>query len=358
MKIVRYYPRASKGDGGITNSVRRISEATVRAGAAVTIAVDDDAPPRGNNTFSWLSVPHAGNGIFRRPVGLGEQLRGADLLVLHSAWVYHNIYAATVAQRFGVPYVLEPRGAYDPYILNRRRLLKRAWWWAMEQKMVRNALAIHVFFESELEHLDSLGYKGPAIVAPNGVATPPGASWDGGSGGYVLWIGRFDPEHKGLDLLLHALRRILPAQRPHVLLHGPDWVGGKEKVVALTKELGLEDSVVIGDPVYGDEKWRLMSEAAAFVYPSRWEGFGNSPAEAVSLGVPTLVTPYPLGRWLSARGAAVMAEATPDSLAAGLHAVLSPSAQPISQTGIRLVREHFGWDSIARAWLEQTTALV
>ena len=54
--------------------------------------------------------------------------------------------------------------------------------------------------------------------------------WDGGSGGYVLWLGRFDPEHKGLDLLLQALALLPSRERPTLRIHGPDWRGRKQKV--------------------------------------------------------------------------------------------------------------------------------
>src|SRR5688500_2226011 len=137
MRIIRYYPRAWKGDGGIRNSVCRLSTGLVRAGAAVSVAIDEGAAPEAAELFDWLPVDHAGPQRFRRPVGLESHLRNADLLVLHSAWVYHNIYAANIARRLGVPYLLEPRGAYDPCILRRRAALKKMWWWLFERRLVR-----------------------------------------------------------------------------------------------------------------------------------------------------------------------------------------------------------------------------
>ena len=92
---------------------------------------------------------------------------------------------------------------------------------------------------------------------------------------------------------------------PAVRLHGPDWRGGKERTERMVHDLRLDPWVTVGDPVYGDAKWELMEHAGAFVYPSRWEAFGNSTVEAVAAGVPTLATPYPLGRFLAERGAAL-----------------------------------------------------
>ena len=256
--------------------------------------------------------------------------------------------------------LLEPRGAYDPHIVRRKRLLKAAWWHVWERALVTNAAAIHVFFEPERAHLEALGYHGDVVVAPNGIVPPRDVTWDGGSGGYVLWMGRFDPEHKGLDLLLGALALLPPGERPSLRLHGPDYRlgGGKEAVRRMVEQLALGDAVAIGEPVHGTAKWELLSRATGFVYPSRWEAFGNSVAEAAALGVPTLTTPYPFGQFLAARGGAFVADANPAALAEGLRALRSPAAPATGGRGAGVVRECMPWDIVTRSWLEQTEAVL
>jgi glycosyltransferase involved in cell wall biosynthesis len=257
-----------------------------------------------------------------------------------------------------VPYLLEPRGAYDPHILRRRKIAKRAWWVTWERQLVAGARAIHIFFEEERPHIAALGYRGALVRAPNGIETPKEIRWDGGSGRYVLWLGRFDPEHKGLDLLLRAMQLIPPAERPALRLHGPEFRGGKEKIRTMIGALEVDEWITIGDAVHGRAKWDVLSHASGFVYPSRWEGFGNSVAEAVSLGIPTLVTPYPLGRYLASRGGAIMAEPTPEGLAAGLRTLRTPQAADVAIKGARIMREDMSWDTVARSWLAQTEALL
>lgn len=358
MRIVHYHPRAQVGDGGITNSVRRLSEALVRAGAEAVIAFDGAEAEPSTEGVEWIPVPHTGPAWLRLPTGLAGALGRADLLVLNSAWTAHNVRAGAVASALGVPYVLAPRGAYDPLILRRRRLLKRAWWMTLERRLVQRASAVHVFFESQGAHLRSLGFDGALLVAPNGVAAPGDVRWDGGSSGHVVYVGRYDPEHKGLDLLVEAVASLPAAQRPEVRLHGPDWRGGKRRVADLVAELDVGDRVLVGDAVYGAEKWALLRQAAGFVYPSRWEGFGNSPAEAAALGVPVLVTPYALGRYLAERGAALLAEPTPGSLAEGLTRLRSPEAAAVGVRAAELVEAELTWDAVARSWLDQAKELV
>jgi len=359
VKIVQYYPRAVAGDGGMTGAVQLLSRAMQRAGAEAAIAYDDPgAPAPPVDGVTWLPVRHHGTRTQRLPdtKQLAEALRGADLVVLNSGFTPHNIVAARVARRRRVAYVVAPRGAYDPHIFRRRHPVKRLWWRYFEYPMLKRARAVHLFFADESADLERLGYRGPTVVAPNGVEPPPGLQWDGGTGGYLLWLGRFDPQHKGIDLLVQAMARMPLGARPQLRLVGPDYRDGRERMVSLVRELDLDDWVSIEPALYGDEKWSALRSAAGFVYPSRWEGFGNSVAEAASLGVPLLVTPYPFGRLLHRRGGAVLSDATVDGLAEGLQAVAD--AASLGARAREIVLDEMSWDHVGRTWLAQAEALL
>jgi len=217
---------------------------------------------------------------------------------------------------------------------------------------------VHCFFGEEQDYLRRLGVDVPVVVAPNGFSVDGATTWQGSREGNVVWLGRFDPECKGLDLLLAAMRLLPRDERPRLAMHGPDWNGQKSIVIRLTGELGLEDWVTVGEAVYGDDKSRLLESAAGFVYPSRWEAFGLSVVEAVSLGIPTLVTPYPLGRFLAGEAGAILAELTAPALADGLRRLRAPESVEVGKRGAALVREAFSWNVVAESWLEQVEGLL
>lgn len=351
MRIVNYHPRALVGDGGITNSVRRLSEAFARLGADPVIVYDGSGRANRDAGVEWLPVRHVARGPFRVPLRLGAALTSADVVVINSAWTSANVVAGRAARRADVPYVLAPRGAYDPRIMSRNRSVKRAWWLLAERRLISRAAAVHFFFDEQQVHVERLGGVRAVVVAPNGVSVPDDLRWDGGSGGYLVYVGRFDPEHKGLDLLLQAVARLPCEMRRELRLHGPDWRGGKARVRRLVRELELDDTVRVGDAVYGAAKWELLARARGLVYPSRWEGFGNSLAEAAALGVPTLATPYPLARYLEDRGACIVTDAHPEAIAQGLLALTRDDA--VGARPDRCVMREFEWDSVARRWLDQ-----
>ncbi len=126
----------------------------------------------------------------------------------------------------------------------------------------------------------------------------------------------------------------------------------------MVAELGLQDCAVLEDEVHGSSKYTVLSQAAGFVYPSRWEAFGNSVMEAACLGIPSVVTPYPLGCYLSRRSAAILSEATPQSLAEALVRVQSPESAILGARAREIARTDFDWDTVARSWLRQVQQLL
>jgi glycosyltransferase involved in cell wall biosynthesis len=262
-----------------------------------------------------------------------------------------------MARRRGVPYVVTAHGVYRREVLARRAPAKRAWAALFERRHLRRALGVHVFFDEEANHLQALAGEVPAIVCRPGFTAPVEVAWNGPRGEYVLWLGRFDRHVKGLDILLLALHGLPPGDRPRVRLHGPDWRGMKREVARQVERLGLSRWVMIGEPVYGREKWALLQGANAFLYPSRWEGCPMAVLEAAAVGLPLLVGPYPLGRFLAERGGAVVSEAEPEALAQGIRRVLGPEGPALGRRAAEIVRVEFAWSPLARRWVDAVAGL-
>jgi len=148
-----------------------------------------------------------------------------------------------------------------------------------------------------------------------------------------------------------------PADRPIVQLRGPDFRGGKARVADLVRTLGMEPWIAIGAAAYGEAKRDLLLGAGGFVYPSRWEGCGNSVLEAVALGLPTLCTTYPLGRYLADREGALLAEPTAEALATSLLLMNDHERmEAMGRTGAAIVRSDFTWAGVASSWLRQVAS--
>jgi hypothetical protein len=74
--------------------------------------------------------------------------------------------------------------------------------------------------------------------------------------------------------------------------------------------------------------------------------------------VPTVVTPYYLGRFLAERDAAILAEPSIAGLADGLQALARPDARDVGRSARKVVEEHITWERVGARWLAQARDLV
>jgi|CXWL01.1.fsa_nt_gi glycosyltransferase involved in cell wall biosynthesis len=107
---------------------------------------------------------------------------------------------------------------------------------------------------------------------------------------FVLYAGALEAR-KNVELVLEAALLMQKAQAPTtVVLAGQRWfgAGAVEKKIASFRAQGLDIRTLgyLEAPVF----YALMRQAGAVVFPSRYEGFGLPPLEAMRLGVPTVVS--------------------------------------------------------------------
>jgi glycosyltransferase involved in cell wall biosynthesis len=93
-----------------------------------------------------------------------------------------------------------------------------------------------------------------------------------------------------LDLLVQAFADVSHHTNARLLVIGPDFAGGRQFLEQRAKKLGCEKQTHFVGPQVGAPKWALLEMADACVSPSRWEAFGISQAEALGMGLPTIIS--------------------------------------------------------------------
>jgi glycosyltransferase involved in cell wall biosynthesis len=103
---------------------------------------------------------------------------------------------------------------------------------------------------------------------------------------FVLAVGSLN-RHKNFQLVAEAARLIRDARFDIVVVGGGDarvYGTGQDALPGFVKHLGY---------VSDGELAALYRRAACFVYPSRYEGFGLPPVEALALGCPVIASRLP-----------------------------------------------------------------
>lgn len=104
----------------------------------------------------------------------------------------------------------------------------------------------------------------------------------------LLFVGRLTNQ-KGVDLLVKALKELGPTFSLSLVGDGEL----KDEIDALTRKLGVTDQVRFCG--FSSVPWNYAADHDVYVMPSRWEGPGHTIIEALSFGMPSIVSDCPSG---------------------------------------------------------------
>ena len=243
--------------------------------------------------------------VHRLPIGRGLRWPVAMLLLppiiarLHRATRFDLLRVHSL--RFIGPAALIARRRYrlDVPIVSHHHHLDPSWLNpVIERRVIEGSERVITVSEfSRRQLVEALGVHGDRIeVVPNGIDERfvPGDGGDArrrhglGDGPVVLFLGGLKPR-KNLPLLLDAWQEVARERGDARLLvagAGPLEPGLRRRAAAL----GLADRVVFAGRIAESDKVGYYHAADLFVSPSSLEGFGFTVGEAMSCGLPVIVS--------------------------------------------------------------------
>jgi glycosyltransferase involved in cell wall biosynthesis len=290
---------------------------------------------------------------------LHDEIAGADIVHLHSVFLWPTWRAARLSHKRHIPYVISPRGMLvKSLIASRNRLIKSAWIALIERSSLEQAAAIHATSAIEAAELRKFGWRLPRIaVVPNGVDAieeearqdPPSADIAAlaGQQPLVLFFGRL-AQVKGLDRLLRAFAR---TRRGTLAIVGNDYEGLAAGLSDMARQLKIDDRVrIVPRTITDADKECMFAAARVFVLPSYSESFGNVVLEAMQRGLPVIVTPeVGAAEVVKESGGGIVAGGDAQLLGAAIDRLTEDAAKSaaMGEAGRRHVSERYGWPSVA-----------
>jgi glycosyltransferase involved in cell wall biosynthesis len=165
---------------------------------------------------------------------------------------------------------------------------------------------------------------------------------------YLLYVGLRN-DYKNFDGLLRALADSPLRERLTLAVAGRPW---QEEELALVRRVGLEGRVrLIVNP--SDEVLRaLYSFAAAFVYPSRHEGFGIPLLEAMACGCPVLASDTEVFHEVAGDAVIYFSPDDPADIGRTFEAALDePTREVFRERGFARI-ERYSWERCAEQTFE------
>ncbi len=249
----------------------------------------------------------------------------------------------------GAPRVLliqNPHLFTDPAPRNTRLSILRilCWlsaWSATRVVHISHAMAAQFELTTALRCPTSVAWSGPGALAATGsVATaaqprPP----------YLLTVGDLY-WYKRTDLLIAAYACDPELRdRYEVVIAGADYLAEGGRLRALVAAEGLSARVHFLGFVAGPDLSTLYAGAAAYVSLSEREAFPLTPAEALSLGAPVVLSDTPFFRELYGPWATFVAGREPAAIAQAIaQAIASGAESGAEAASIEDVRARFSWD--------------
>lgn len=213
-----------------------------------------------------------------------------DIVVVEEQYNFVRMPLMVDVQKSKIPYIIVPRCSLTASALKKKRFKKMLANLVYFSSFMKKAAGIQYLTEQEKEESGER-WNANGIVIPNGITVPDVVKEYHSDKIEATFIGRIDVYHKGLDLLLAACAKIIDEMKKahmHISIYG---AGVQEDVDSVKSAIQRCSGVVdyLG-PVHGSEKEKVLLDSDVFLLTSRFEGMPMGLLEAMSYGIPVIIT--------------------------------------------------------------------
>lgn len=300
-----------------------------------------------------------------------------DVVVLNGLWRYTSFGAWMALRRASTPYAVFTHGMLSPWFKRKyplKHLKKWLYWPWADYRVLRDAGAVLFTCEEErvLARQSFWLYSAREVVVGYGTSRPPSpdpvelehflAQFPKlQSKRLALFMGRLH-QVKGCDLAIESFARVLaPDPAWHLVMAGPDQVGLRAVLSNIAAKRGVSDRITWTGMLTGPAKRSAFQTTEIFLLPSHQENFGIVVAEAMSYGVPPLISDK-VNIWREIRedGAGIVAsddlEGTCSSLTRWL-SLSGPEKEQMKACALRTFAGRFEIHAAAGNFIRALTAL-
>ncbi len=275
-----------------------------------------------------------------------------DAVIIHEVYYPKYIRIYKNLKKNKVPYIIVPHGCLTETAQRKKWLKKKVGNLLLFKKFIKNAIAVQYLSEKEKNETK---INARSFIGTNGVLLPKSKKEAFSRDKLeMVYIGRLDSYHKGIDLLTDAVKinyDFLIKNNCKISMYGPNFKGQHDEVVRQVKEKGISEIVSLNDAVTGAEKENILLNADIFIQTSRSEGMPMGILEALGYGIPCLITKGTnLGENVKEYDAGWVAETNAQAIAVAMVEAVKEKNKWRSKAdnAVKLIEENFLWNTIAK----------
>lgn len=285
-----------------------------------------------------------------------------DLIIFNGLYFRKYIKISKELRKKEIPYIIIPHGSLTKSAQRKSFFKKKIANFLFFNKFISNAAAIQ--FLSNNEYNTSI-CKNMKFISPNGVSKKDNIKTHFNQDSFsFVYIGRMEIFIKGLDSLIKGISLIADKLRSFnckFSFFGPSVSDSHKILNKMIMDYCISDLVIINDSIVGEEKEQILLSSDVFIQTSRSEGMPMGILEALSYGLPCLVSVGTgLGQDILEYGAGIVVNTDEFSIAKGLLEIIErkKSLEIFSKNAVKLTNDKFCWDNVIIHAIEKYKAII
>ncbi len=223
----------------------------------------------------------------------------SDILISHSFWRWGSVYLYKIAKKFDKRLWIVAHGSLDPYVFTYNTFIKKIWFFLYGKRMLNEAEYVICASTMEKRKVKLIAPNAKCVVVNWPIEKAPLRSDSErakmrrvlkveNDERLLLYLGRLHPMKRIVELI--TVFQSASLEKTKLVVAGPGDVSYISQIHSVIETLGLQKSVIISPPVYGDEKQKLLFAADCYISNSARENFGLAGAEALAAGLPVILS--------------------------------------------------------------------
>jgi glycosyltransferase involved in cell wall biosynthesis len=354
---------------GLSNSVRKLAEGQNQNNMDVGIITTRVSSRAAPESIFWLSSADKSilnlflNDPFHEVAhefGIPDVLHAHDIYELKQlAFIFH-------AKRRGIKVFVSPRGTLSPVAISTSIVKKTIYIRTIFSIFVRYINGFVALNEGESRAIRKVYKNKKIITISNGVDNNDKHLLKNKNNYQnklkqkiinIGFLGRFEVHIKGLDNLLNSYIQYQKITNNIVIKlifigeHTKKNIDSNSFFQSELNKLKNREMVEMIPSKYNDEKWEELSKLDIFVHPSRSEGMPNAVLEAMSMGIPCMVSPQTnIGDIIKAANCGWVVENDETSLLnffLDIEKKNKSTLNELGKNGLRYSRDKLNWKTVS-----------
>ncbi|MDB2389808.1 glycosyltransferase [Alphaproteobacteria bacterium] len=310
MKILHVSDDISSVKGGVSSAIKALCEISLKCDLSISVihtsnehydlpeqTIDLCCPPSRVMNFWKFS--------FFLYYTLKKEISKLDpeksIIHVHGVWNAPQYFAIKLAIKYKIPFIVSFYGMLLPWLwINQgliNRIKKTLYWKLFLNNKLKYASKYHAITDDEKHIIEKyLPNKTSIAVVNNFVINNYENKIKHDSidlNHSILFLGRIH-KIKGIELLINGFIEADLPKKWKLIIYGLSENKNYEEYLKIYVNKincrNLRDRIIFSNPIYGEEKFRLLSQSWVLVAPSYSEAMGLVNLEAATVSLPSITT--------------------------------------------------------------------